>query len=289
VAARQDGVFTRAQARAAGLSKAQVEYRLRSGAFKTVAGDVLTLASTPAGIRQGIRAAALTWPDGIVWGLSAARFWFPSAPIPPSDVVFVAVPHGRQDRFRLVARRHRVSATDTVTCGGARIQTAASSLLVTLAELDRPAADSLVAWLIARRQFPVAQFEAALARRITRNKAGRLREYAQMAAAGAASRSEVALQALLIKPGIVGWVANAEVRGADGSIASADALFLKERLIVAVDGRAYHSDPDAFQRDRSQQNQLVNAGYRFLRFTWADLTERPELVVEQITRALNRG
>jgi very-short-patch-repair endonuclease len=47
---------------------------------------------------------------------------------------------------------------------------------------------------------------------------------------------------------------------------------------------AYHVDVDRFRRDRSRQNALVTAGWTILRFTWADLTERPGYVVSAIQR-----
>lgn len=49
-----------------------------------------------------------------------------------------------------------------------------------------------------------------------------------------------------------------------------------------MDGRAWHSAGDRFQRDRTRQNALVAAGYTVLRFTWFDVTERPEYVIRTV-------
>ena len=65
-------------------------------------------------------------------------------------------------------------------------------------------------------------------------------------------------------------------------------LFAAERLVVEIDGLAFHG-ATRFQNDRSRQNRIVNAGYTVLRFTWADLTERPDEVVRQIRVALARS
>jgi very-short-patch-repair endonuclease len=65
-----------------------------------------------------------------------------------------------------------------------------------------------------------------------------------------------------------------------------DLAFPGCRLAVEVDGWAWHIDPDRFQRDRARQNALVLAGWTVLRFTWSDVTERPDRVVAQIRRAL---
>ena len=43
-----------------------------------------------------------------------------------------------------------------------------------------------------------------------------------------------------------------------------------------------------FQADRTRQNRLVAAGYTVLRFTWADLTLRPDDVGTQVAATLAR-
>jgi very-short-patch-repair endonuclease len=56
--------------------------------------------------------------------------------------------------------------------------------------------------------------------------------------------------------------------------------------VIEIDGWAFHSDQERFQRDRSRQNRLVAAGWTVLRFTWSDLKDRPEAFVAAIRTAL---
>jgi very-short-patch-repair endonuclease len=56
--------------------------------------------------------------------------------------------------------------------------------------------------------------------------------------------------------------------------------------VIEVDGRAHHTTPDRFERDRERQNALVAAGWTVLRFTWRDLTTRPSAVVATVRRML---
>jgi very-short-patch-repair endonuclease len=49
-----------------------------------------------------------------------------------------------------------------------------------------------------------------------------------------------------------------------------------------VDGWAWHHDAEAFRRDRQRQNVLVLAGWTVLRFTWSDLTHRPDRVIHDV-------
>ena len=77
-----------------------------------------------------------------------------------------------------------------------------------------------------------------------------------------------------------------EVRRGMVFIARADFAWANRRVIVEIDGFEYHSDRAAFQEDRRRQNALVNAGWRVLRFTVADLLLRPEAVVAEVRAAL---
>jgi very-short-patch-repair endonuclease len=99
------------------------------------------------------------------------------------------------------------------------------------------------------------------------------------------SPAERLLQRLLNEAGIVGWRANPRLRIA-GKLIQPDLLFDHHRLVVEVDGYAFHSAAAEFQRDRERQNQLVLAGFTVLRFTWIDLTEQPRRTIHTIRRAL---
>ena len=79
-----------------------------------------------------------------------------------------------------------------------------------------------------------------------------------------------------------------EIRTEDGwFICRVDFAYPLRRVAIFIDGLAYHSDAKAFQRDRMQGNELSQLGWRYLRFTYADLTQRPGYVVQQIRSALS--
>ncbi len=92
---------------------------------------------------------------------------------------------------------------------------------------------------------------------------------------------------ILRAAGITGWVADAHLLPVLGVAAVADVWFPAARLVVEVDGRVAHG-PDRFQQDRTRQNLLVAAGCTVLRFTWDDLTRRPQEVVAAIRRVVAR-
>ena len=65
-----------------------------------------------------------------------------------------------------------------------------------------------------------------------------------------------------------------------------DALWPRHKLVVELDGYAFHNTTRAFQRDRDRTNELLEAGYAVRRFTHADVARRPAHVAANIARAL---
>jgi very-short-patch-repair endonuclease len=68
-----------------------------------------------------------------------------------------------------------------------------------------------------------------------------------------------------------------------------DALWVKERLVVELDSRAFHSDPEAFERDRERDAYLQVRGYRVMRITWRRLERQPAAVAHQMRALLSLG
>lgn len=101
---------------------------------------------------------------------------------------------------------------------------------------------------------------------------------------GAAAESERKLHRLLRSSGIPGWEPNYSVWSNGELVAVVDVAIAERRLAIEIDGMAWHTGADRFQRDRTRQNALVRLGWTVLRFTWADLTQRPGRVIDLIQR-----
>jgi very-short-patch-repair endonuclease len=65
-----------------------------------------------------------------------------------------------------------------------------------------------------------------------------------------------------------------------------DFLWLEGRLVVEVDGYAYHATRSAFERDRAKDAALQAAGYAVLRVTWRQLVQSPEAVIARLAATL---
>ena len=104
----------------------------------------------------------------------------------------------------------------------------------------------------------------------------------QGAGDGARSHAERLLTQLLKSAGITGWAANYPI-----GRYKVDVAFAEHKLVIEIDGWAFHSDPIVFREDRARQNQIALLGWQVLRFTWFDLTEQPERVIAEIRRVLS--
>ena len=65
-----------------------------------------------------------------------------------------------------------------------------------------------------------------------------------------------------------------------------DLVWRDHNLIVEIDGYTFHSTRRAFERDRRRDQALVAAGWRVVRVTWRQLTERPEAIAVMLATAL---
>ena len=66
-----------------------------------------------------------------------------------------------------------------------------------------------------------------------------------------------------------------------------DAYWPAHRLIVEVDGYAFHRTREAFERDRRKDAALQAAGYRIVRITYRRLRDEPLSVSAQLGALLN--
>ncbi len=67
-----------------------------------------------------------------------------------------------------------------------------------------------------------------------------------------------------------------------------DLLWPEYRLAVEIDGYAFHSTRQAFERDAARDADLDDVGIRVIRVTWRQLEHQPHRVVERLSRRLSR-
>jgi hypothetical protein len=67
-----------------------------------------------------------------------------------------------------------------------------------------------------------------------------------------------------------------------------DCVWRERKLIVELDGRAYHLNFAAFERDRARDRRLHVAGWSVIRVTWRQLEEDLAAVASDIADLLDR-
>jgi uncharacterized protein DUF559 len=68
-----------------------------------------------------------------------------------------------------------------------------------------------------------------------------------------------------------------------------DAVWRDQRLIVEIDGWAFHRSKRSFGDDRRRDRELVKAGWRVARFTAEEVTAHPEVVAAELSELLAPG
>jgi very-short-patch-repair endonuclease len=285
LASAQAGAITHRQLEGCGLDKYQIR-SLRAGGALVAASRGVYVVRGAARVGE-IRLFLAALATGGVLGFDAACYlWGLLDDVP--EAITVIVPQARrisaQPDVRL--RRRSTSIDELACCRGLIVTTRAVSFLDHVSTAPIGHARVLFDRGIQRGWI----FASDVFRRLESQRLGnrQLRELAGTIADGAAAESERRLHRLLRQHRITGWVANAPVVRDGYTIAVLDLAFLESRLAIEVDGMAHHVDPTSFQRDRKRQNDLVALGWRVLRFTWWDITERPEYVVTAILRELAR-
>jgi hypothetical protein len=75
--------------------------------------------------------------------------------------------------------------------------------------------------------------------------------------------------------------------GDGGVLLRPDAVWRDQKVVVEVDGERFHRTRRAFHDDRARDQRLVAAGWRVIRITWEQLTERPHelaAILRQLVR-----
>lgn len=210
-------------------------------------------------------------PGAAVSHRSAAARWAVLRELPGAPVEVITAERSRKPAAGIVLHRtrrlHRVEVTNRE---GIPITTVARTLLdladiVGEYELGRAAHEAQVLRILS-----LSSLSAALGRANGRRGAATLRALLEEPPAPTRSELEDRFLALcrdagLPSPEVGVYLAGMEV----------DFLWHRRRLVVEVDGFAFHGTRTAFERDRRRDATLARAGHRVARFSWRQVTASP--------------
>ena len=112
------------------------------------------------------------------------------------------------------------------------------------------------------------------------------RELLDLAAGGARSEAERRTHAVLRRAGIGGWAANVPIELPGFGRALGDVVLERTKIVVEVDGWAYHRDLRAFLRDGPRQGALAANGWIVLRTHWYEMRDQPATFVSTLRRTI---
>lgn len=286
------GVLTRAEALALGMSPRTLTRRVAEGAFLRLGTGLLGLPGVMES-EQSILRAATAALDGVASHQSAARLLGIDGL--RGEAPTVSVPIRRSNRFEAV-RVHQLTDLQQahVTEVNAIPTTTPVRTVVDLAAVLSPRLLASTADQAVRQGLTdyeeIADLHRALARR---GKPGvkNLRAFLTARLGGnftSDSVLESRLFALIVGGGLPTPATQFRpewLRRVNGRV---DLAYVDDRLIIEGDSRRWHGSPEAFQLDRQRDNLAQIAGWTILRFTWDDITKRPDYVLDTISRALAR-
>lgn len=284
LASRQDWVVTRSQLAEAGVSNASINRRTPD-TLVPLAPGVFSLGSPS---RAGVmRAAVLANPVGALCDATAAELL--DVPCRRLEAISIVVPHGRGRDVRggVVVRRTTHLPVDDI-CGGDVPRTALERTICDLAwRQDPQATRRLIEWALTNRRMSVASFRACVRSYCRRGRPGsRLLHLLDEAllADEPVPASELERRALgtLRRHGVAGWELHYRPPWSDGVVGIVDLAWPEHRLIVELDGRRWHSTAEAMERDRRRDRDANAHGWKVLRFSWEEVTERPRSFVNEI-------
>lgn len=131
------------------------------------------------------------------------------------------------------------------------------------------------------RRITHAQLKARVSRLRGRG-AAEARRRVDLLDARAANAFESSCRALLLEAGTHGFRTQVHIRDRGAWIGCVDLAHGGWRIVIECDGFETHGSPAALRKDCVRHTLLVAAGWRPLRFTWAQVMYEPEWVVEQI-------
>jgi hypothetical protein len=286
LAAEQNAVVSTRQLAACGIDSDAVTVRVGRGQLHRVHRGVYAVGSGLLTLRGELTAAVLACGDGAVLSHRAAAAWWELLPWEPRSPE-VIVPGGAGRGLAGIRPRwsRSLDRRDAWRRANILVTSPARTVLDLAAELPRTTLRRMIRQALAEGRVSIGQLAGVLDRAPRHRGAEALR--AVLADGYVPTRSELEDLALdlLHEAGIERPDVNPELV-LDGRRLRPDLLWRGSRVVVELDGAAWHADPLTRRDDGDKQAILEAHGYRVLRVTWQQLFHRPRQTLARIRAAL---
>lgn len=285
IAARQGWVISVEQVHRLGFSRNQVGYRLRTGRW-TVESRFGYRLAPPRDHLDRVRAAVALLPGAVASHQTAAELHqFPQA---QRGLAVVTVHSRTTHDFPgvRVRRCHDLADGHVTEVEGIPVTTPARTVADLAGVLRGRAFTAMADRLLLERRVQLAELVKvveAVARRGRPGSAVLRRLVAEHSQEGP-SVLERRGRALLADGGLPAPVPEYPIPWAPRR--RFDDAYPDHRLAIEWDSVRWHDHGDGFEIDRQRDRECVLHHWRLLRFTWRDVDDRPDHVVETVRRAL---
>jgi very-short-patch-repair endonuclease len=261
VAARQHGLFLRAQAHCAGATDAMIGHRVAVGRWVRVCPGLYRLAGVPVTWKQRALAACLVAGRGaVVSHRSAAVLWGVSGFRP--GTVEITVPDGRSVRSPL-ARVHRSADVSGVVRDGIPVTRPARTVADLANVVGGAILEEAVDDVLCRRLCRLDELAPSPGRRGTASLRAVLGAWQPGALPDGVAEMRIVRQ--LLAAGLPQPVRQHEIRVGGTFVARVDLAYPEHRLAIELDGFRWHAGRGPFRSDRTRGNRIEAAGWRLLR------------------------
>ena len=286
LAAGQRGLVTRTQLRARGITAHAIASRVRAKRLRLLHRGVYRVGPVIAPHARELAAVLACGPHAVVSHRSAGWLW-QLLPDPGEAPVDISLREGDRGRRRNISvHRVHLREHDVTTCEDIAVTTPRRTLIDLAAvlssrDLERALAIAERLNLLERRDLLSASAQQA-----GRPGAPLLRTLLQTDAGPAFTRSEAEDQFLALIRRAQLPAPETNVRVGDYEV---DFYWRRERLVVEVDGFAFHANTRKFDSDRRRDAWLTANGLHVIRVTWRQLTGEPEVVLVRLAQTLTHG
>ena len=291
IAKARFGVASWDEARAAGLTDRQIDRRILLGAIQEPAPGALVIGAAPRTWEQEVAIAVLSSGDGAAAShLTAAVLW--GMLNTSGGRVDVVVPRWDRNHRHFIVHESLDLIPEEITIHRGIAVTVPARTVVDAGAIF-PSAVPEIFQRGQRLGLVDPESVGAVVRRVARRgrsgvgPAKKLLSNLRLFPDKTESWAEDVYLRISREAGFPEPTQQFEIRTIDGwFICRCDFAYPEWRLAIWIDGFAYHGNHEAFQNDRVQGNELSLLGWRYLRFTYFDLTQRPAYVMQQVRKAL---
>ena len=286
IAAGQHGVVLRQQLLHAGFAAHSVDRCVASNRLRILHRGVYEVTGM-ATLYTPFRAALLACgPQSVLGGGAAGTLWAILEESPGSLLeVFVPGVHRNRTSGLSVRRVRGFLRGETTSLVGMRITTPARTILDLAGVLSPRQLAQAIATAEHAGTMRRDELGTLLQRRPLHRGSGVLRRLLNADGPFDFTRSpaEEKLLSHILRAGLPRPQVNVRVAGF-----VVDFLFRREKLVVEVDGFAFHSSARAYHSDRRRDAILLAQGYRVMRVTWNEIHPDPLAAIVRLAQALVR-